>query len=400
MALRAQATRLNFQTGKADPERGGGDRIPGPDCQYHPQPMLSLVRPISVLVLAAAVMNVPGCSRTDPHTGTLTSVSVLGEVGTSPGQFAFPRALDTDGTSLWVIDKAGRVQRFSVATGKCVEYWGMPKTEFGKPTGVTVFAGDPPLLFIPDTHYQRVMVFAVEPLPETPVEGTLMREAPKPLTIFGKRGKGPGEFIYPTDIAVLPTEDGKTPARLYVAEYGDNDRVSIYEPDGQGGYAFKSSFGTWGSSEDFPDEPTKVVFNRPQSVSLDLAKRELIVADAGNHRLGRFTLDGTLIKWVGAATRADDSPVHYPWAIQALGDGTAIVVEQVAARLQRIDLTTGESLGTFGGPGPNPGQFATPWAVAVSGGRMFVADGGNNRVMMSALPPAGERQVAHAGGTR
>jgi hypothetical protein len=354
--------------------------------------MLSLVRSIPAFAFLTIV--VAGCSRTDPSASTLTNVSIMGEVGTSPGQFAFPRALDTDGKSLWVIDKAGRVQRFDLASGKCVEYWGMPKTEFGKPTGVTVFAGDPPLLFIPDTHYQRVMVFAVAPLPDQPLEGTMMQEAPKPITTFGSRGKGPGEFIYPTDIAVLPTEDGKRPARLYIAEYGDNDRVSIYEPDGQGGFAFKSSFGVWGSAEDFPDEPSKVVFNRPQSVSLDLSKRELIVADAGNHRLGRFTLDGTLIKWVGGATKADDSPVHYPWAIQALGDGTAIVVEQVAARLQRIDLTTGESLGTFGGPGPSPGQFATPWAIAVIGSRMFVADGGNNRVMTAALPPAGPHKVA------
>lgn len=371
---------------------------PTPDCQYHPPVMPIVVRTNSALLLLALACVGTGCGKSEAGAPTLTKVSSLGEVGTSPGQFAFPRALDTDGSSLWVIDKAGRVQRFDLKTGKCVEYWGMPKTEFGKPTGVTAFAGDPPLLFIPDTHYQRVMVFAVPPLPEKPVEGTMMREAPAPLTMFGKRGKGPGEFIYPTDIAILPTEDGKKPARLYIAEYGDNDRVSIYEPDGAGGYVFKSSFGTWGSSEDNPGDPTAVVFNRPQSISLDLTRRELIVADAGNHRLGRFTLDGTLIKWVGARTPKDDSPVHYPWALQALGDGTAIVVEQVAARLQRIDLTTGESLGIFGGPGPKLGQFATPWAIAVTGGRMYIADGGNNRVVVSELPPIIHHTVAHVGG--
>lgn len=349
--------------------------------------MFNVVRTIPAWFLLALACAGAGCERSSPTNPTLTKISSLGEVGTSPGQFAFPRALDTDGSSLWVIDKAGRVQRFDLRTGKCVEYWGMPKTEFGKPTGVTAFAGDPPLLFIPDTHYQRVMVFAVPPLPDKPVESSLMREAPAPLTMFGKRGKGPGEFIYPTDVAVLPTEDGKKPARLYIAEYGDNDRVSIYEPDGAGGYGFKSSFGTWGSSEDTPDRPDAIVFNRPQSISLDLSKRELIVADAGNHRIGRFTLDGELIKWVGAPTPQDDSPVHYPWALQALGDGTAIVVEQVAARLHRIDLTTGESLGIFGGPGPNLGEFATPWAIAVTGNRMYVADGGNNRVIISELPP-------------
>jgi hypothetical protein len=338
------------------------------------------------MVAVAASLSLAGCSRSDPAPGGLVEVSVLGEVGTSPGQFAFPRALDTDGESLWVIDKAGRVQRLRLDTGECVEYWGMPQTEFGKPTGVTVFPGKPTLLFIPDTHYQRVMVFAVGPLPAKGT-GVVVREAPTPLTTFGKRGKGPGEFIYPTDVAILPTPDGSAPARLYVSEYGDNDRVSVFEPvqtpEGTR-YEFIFSFGVWGTGED----ATKVEFNRPQSIALDLTRRELIVADAGNHRLGRFTLDGTLVTWLGSreAFDADPSSVHYPWAIQMLPDGTVLVVEQTAARLRRVDLTDGRTLGIYGGPGAAPGRFATPWAVGLANGRFYVADGANNRVVSARIP--------------
>jgi hypothetical protein len=339
---------------------------------------------LGIFALASALAS--GCSRSDSAPGGLVEVAVMGEVGTSPGQFAFPRALDTDGESLWIIDKAGRVQRLRLDTGECVEYWGMPQTEFGKPTGVSVFRGSPTLLFIPDTHYQRVMVFKVAPLPPKG-SGIVVREAPTPLTIFGKRGRGPGEFIYPTDIAILPTADGTAPARLYVSEYGDNDRVSVFEPvntpEGTR-FEFRFSFGVWGTGED----PTKIEFNRPQSLALDLTRRELIVADAGNHRLGRFTLDGDLVTWLGSREVADADPtsVHYPWAIQMLPDGTLLVVEQTAARLRRVDLADGRTLGVYGGPGAAPGRFATPWAVGLASGRFYVADGANNRVVSARIP--------------
>lgn len=339
-----------------------------------------------------------GCGRHEGHDSGLHPVSVIGEVGQSPGQFAFPRAIDTDGRCLWVIDKAGRVQRIEIATGKCLECWRMPETELGKPTGVTVFNGDPPLLFVPDTHYQRVMVYAIHPVDEkAPVE----RATPEPVARFGKRGKGPGEFIFPTDIAVIPTADGKKPARLYIAEYGDNDRISVYEPDGSGGYAFKTSFGHWGDGSDV----NSVEFNRPQSISLDMARGELIVADAGNHRLGRLTLEGKLVRWIGSSAEVGDEPghFHYPWAVVAMGDGTAMVVDQASARVQRIDLTTGSSLGSYGEPGPGPGQLAMPWALAITDHRMYVVDASNNRVVVADVPkpqPAPQPAVASTGGTR
>lgn len=368
-------------------------------------PVMASLDRITLLGIAASLLTaVVGCSKKDPGTG-LTPTATIGEVGTSPGQFAFPRALDTDGESLWVIDKAGRVQRFELATGNCVEYWGMPETEFGKPTGVTVFPGEPPLLFVPDTHYQRVMVYAIEPL-ATVKKGPVTRPTPEPITRFGRRGKGPGEFIYPTDIAILPTEDGKKPARLYIAEYGDNDRVSVYEPDGAGAFAFKFSFGHWGTGDGRGNgessERHEIEFNRPQSISLDMGVRELIVADAGNHRIGRFTLEGKLVKWIGSPDAVGEEPGHfrYPWALSAMGDGTALVVEQASARVQRIDLSTGQSLGIFGAPGAGPGHLATPWAIALSHGMMYIADGANNRVIAAKAPP--ERPVAvakHGGGS-
>ena len=40
-------------------------------------------------------------------------------------------------------------------------------------------------------------------------------------------GTGPGQFIYPTDVAF----DAK--GHVFVSEYGDNDRIQVFEPDGK-----------------------------------------------------------------------------------------------------------------------------------------------------------------------
>jgi hypothetical protein len=56
------------------------------------------------------------------------------------------------------------------------------------------------------------------------------------------------------------------------------------------------------------------------------------------------------------------------------------VVEYGNHRVQKFTLQ-GESLGTWGGPGREPGRFCNPWALAVdSRGKVHVIDSDNNRV--------------------
>ncbi len=63
-----------------------------------------------------------------------------------------------------------------------------------------------------------------------------------------------------------------------------------------------------------------VEFNRPQSIAIDVEARELIVNDSSNHRIGRFTLDGELISWLGGYGR-EGGRFHYPYGLCLLGDG-------------------------------------------------------------------------------
>lgn len=366
-----------------------------------------VVRRGLLALTAAGLLFTSGCNR-GPQAGEPLPINVnFGEGGDSPGQFAYPRAIDADATSVWVIDKLARVQRLDAKTGESLGGWRMPQWQVGKPTGVTVWVpdnhSDDEFIFVPDTHYHRVDVYKV---PRLGVKGA--REIGELIAQFGEYGTGPGQFIYTTDVMVIPNAKGDGVQRLYVSEYGGNDRISIYEradadqPGAAGTYSFVSSFGTFGiAGED--DADGSLVFNRPQSIALDAARGELVVNDACNHRIGRVTLEGKLVAWYGCSPQSprasdlamkDQPRFMYPYGLSLPGDGTAIVAEFGGTRLHRVDLTSGASLGTYGKPGRKDGELLTPWGVAVENGEVFVLDSGNNRVQGFRLPKA-ERVVAH-----
>ncbi len=327
----------------------------------------------------------------------------FGETGLSPGQFAYPRCMDSDGRDLWVIDKVARVQRIDGQTGASVVSWRMPEWEKGKPTGVTVWTpaeqDEDEYVFVADTHYHRVMVYRVG----APT-GDRSRE-PELVTQFGEYGEGPGQFIYPTDIAVEPTEDGGGVARLWVSEYGGNDRISVFEP------VHEASVGDAGGSVRREAMPTMwrcertlggrsdggaagggdaggLSFSRPQSLVLDFARKRLLIADACNHRLIVADLEGAVERTIGSMGEVGEEPgrFSYPYGLELLDDGSVLVSEFGNCRVQRIDPGTGACLGVYGGRGRGLKFLAMPWAVASIGGEAYVLDSGHDRVAVYELP--------------
>jgi DNA-binding beta-propeller fold protein YncE len=330
--------------------------------------------------LAACDSKSAGAGMPLPH------AHAIGSLGDIPGRFAMPRAIDTDGTALWVIDKTARVQRIDPATGDCLFWFQMPDWELGKPVGVTVAPGDlvipgvpgaskvdqaRPILFIPDTHYNRVMIYRV---PEKKTD------PPELLGRFGTYGMGPGQFIYPTSI-LLTTRPaaggGEELEKIYVAEYGGNDRISVFDAH----FNFLSSFGSYGDSA----SPEKIEFARPQTMRWrdGGAGREMVVTDARNHRIGRFTPEGKLLGWIGSPETSGHAPgqLTFPYGLWMLKDGTALIAEFGNNRVQRMNVETGACLGTWGRAGRGPGELASPWSLAVMDGEVFVVDSGNNRVI-------------------
>jgi DNA-binding beta-propeller fold protein YncE len=133
-------------------------------------------------------------------------------------------------------------------------------------------------------------------------------------------------------------------------------------------------------------------------MAIDLERRELIVADACNHRLGRFTLEGKLIAWISGPDQAGPEPGHfqYPYGLCLLDDGSALVAEFGGNRVQHVELPSGASLGTYGQAGRGEGQIASPWGIAVIGKTAYVLDSGNNRVIGFDAPKVARRSAAQS----
>ncbi len=239
------------QVGCAQHTNSAGGRKGGVQCTPY---LCSMPVALSLVALLA------GCGRSDKG-GAPKVVESFGKTGAGPGEFLYPRAIALDGDgSVLVADKTGRIQRFS-QDGQCLATIRMPLIDAGKPTGISVHKDG--RLFVADTHYHRVVIFS--------------REG-KQIGEFGQYGQEGGCFIYPTDVAFAP--DG----RIFVSEYGGNDRISVFTSDGN----FLSSFGTPGDKEG--------QFSRPEALCVDETRGRLYVADACNHRIGVYDLEGHLHK--------------------------------------------------------------------------------------------------------
>jgi hypothetical protein len=355
---------------------------------------------LAAIILAGAA---GGCDRGRSEGRPLQVSYAFGEVGSNPGQFFYPRALaaDPSGSDLWIIDKAGRIQRLDAQTGRPSVFFRAPEIALGRPCGITpgpsprirgetVQATPQDLIYVADTHYHRVLIY--EPPADRPRGGGLLPE-PTLIGQFGTYGTGPGEFIYLTDVAILTDESGFA-VRLYICEYGGNDRISAWEPDEAGGWAFAFAFGAQGDSE----SPARIEFNRPQSLAVDKERGRVAVTDACNHRVGVFTLKGELILWIGSPRQGGSRPeqMAYPFGIHLLDDGSALVSEYGNHRVRHLDLETGDVLGLYGIGGRAPGHLLNPWAVTMVGRTVYVLDSGNERIQAFTLPG---RRRSLAGGS-
>ncbi|MBN2588527.1 MAG: 6-bladed beta-propeller [Sedimentisphaerales bacterium] len=298
------------------------------------------------LIFCICTFSLTGCDDDYSFTKNPKVIEEFGTSGQGVGEFTYPRAIDisNDG-SVYVIDKTGRIQQFS-SSGKFINIFEMPQTESGKPTGMSF--GPDGNLYVADTHYYRVMVLSPE--------GEIIRQ-------WGKFGTDDGCFIYPTDVAF--SGDG----RIFVGEYGGNDRISVFNEQGEFLYAFGSS----GTGEG--------QFSRPSALCVDKSRKLLYVADACNHRIAVYDFNGVLNGYFGTVGTGIGE-LRYPYDLDILDDGTLVVCENGNNRIQLFS-PAGQSVGLYGKAGRQPGELAYPWGVVVDkNGNFYVVDSGNNQIQV------------------
>jgi ABC-type Fe3+ transport system permease subunit/sugar lactone lactonase YvrE len=301
---------------------------------------------VAFTIITACMPALTGCDEVPSQSDAPKVLNAFGQTGQGQGEFVYPRAIDvTSDGSLLVVDKTGRIQILS-HDGKFLDVIKMPLIETGKPTGLSVAPNGN--IYVADTHYHRVVVFSPD--------GKLIDE-------FGRFGQENGCFIYPTDVAF--SQDG----RIFVSEYGGNDRISVFTGKGD----FLYCFGTPGSGAG--------QLARPAALCVDSAQKCLYVADACNHRIAIYDLDGNLLGYIGSAGRSPGQ-LRYPYDLALLPDGTLVVCEYGNNRLQLFGPDR-KSLAVCGRAGRQSGQLAYPWGVAVDARRRaFIVDAGNNRIQV------------------
>ncbi len=300
---------------------------------------------LSLRHLLPGLLLAPLCGCGDPA----VPECVWSRRGTQPGDLVRPRACAIDAQGrLYVVDFIARIQVYD-RDGRYLTGWSTPDYRKGRPSGLGIDRDGN--LLVSDSHYNCFRVYSPE--------GRELRR------FGGKAGSGPGELGYVSD--VVQDTDGF----YYVAEFGENQRISKLDADGR-------FVRCWGSPGTAPGQ-----FQRARALALG-PDGLLYVADACNHRVQVFTRDGDLVRCWGKAGAAPGE-LSYPYDLAFGPEGTLYVVEYGNSRVQKF-TAEGRSLGCWGGPGREPGRLYNPWALAVDGkGRVHVLDTENHRVQRIAF---------------
>jgi DNA-binding beta-propeller fold protein YncE len=291
---------------------------------------------LGVLLAGAAGCDLKG--RSSPEL-------VWGVHGVKPGHLHKPRAAAFDAEDhLYLADLTDRIQVFD-RDGHFVRSWRTPEFNVDGPSGLTIDRQG--RLLVADTHFYRVLVYSA---------------AGEPLFQLGDgvQGTTPGRFGYPTDVVI--DREGN----FYVSEYGENDRIQVFSPEGKW-------LRQWGGHGYEPGE-----FLKPRAMAMDERER-IFVADSCNHRIQVFDTRGKLLYTWG--TRGDGAgELNYPYDLAIGPDHCLYVCEYANHRVQKFTLN-GKPLGTWGAPGRGPGQLYNPYALAVDReGYVSVIDSNNHRV--------------------
>jgi DNA-binding beta-propeller fold protein YncE len=192
---------------------------------------------------------------------------------------------------LYVFDRRGRFLRTIDGEG--------PDSHLRRPTGMALDRAAQ-RIYVTDTLRHQVFVFGKD--------GSL-------LHVIGKRGKGPGEFNFPTAVTL-------SAGKVYVVD-AMNFRIQTFTSDGQ----FINSFGQKGNQSG--------TLNRPKGIAAD-TDGNLYVVDALFETVQVFDPTGRLLYYFGS-TGADPGQFQLPSGI-AIDERNRIFVSDSLNRRVQVFL--------------------------------------------------------------
>src|SRR6266576_5292285 len=158
-------------------------------------------------LLALGLLLLAGCGgpRTEPEL-------VWGQRGVREGDLVKPRAAAIDANDhLYIVDFTARIQIYDRDGHYLDNCWTTPDYRNGRPSGLSISRDGN--LIVSDSHYHCFRIY-------TP-DGVELRR------FGGEAGTAPGQFGYISDVV----QDGD--GNYYVAEFGENQRISKLDAEGR-----------------------------------------------------------------------------------------------------------------------------------------------------------------------
>ena len=305
---------------------------------------------VSGLLFVSGSLASPSYSSSFAFTGGYGLISEWGSFGiTSPGHFSHPQfiAVGEDG-SVYVSDLGNkRVQKFS-SSGQYITHWGKSGTqpgEFHYPSGIAVSKDS---VFVADRDLNRIQKFSTD--------GQFISQ-------WGEKGTYEGQFFFPNGIAVYN-------GTVFVADTG-NQRIQKFTSDGE----FLTSFGSSGLGE---GEFLTIV-----GVETD-ETGHVYVSDKGNGKIEKFDSDGTFVKSIPFGSH------NYRFAPEAIvvdPSGDMFIINSANDRILHLPQVANTRLGIFDQSGPYPNSFAvvTDMAIGING-ELLVVDSSRHRIQSYGTP--------------
>jgi DNA-binding beta-propeller fold protein YncE len=228
----------------------------------------------------------------DAENGSIKKLRDDGPLVAEWKDFKRPVAVAIAQNAAYVADfLADRIVKLDPEKGTVIAMWGRHGRgpgEFDAPSGIAVDREG--LIYVTEFYNHRVQKLTADGLP---------------VTLWGTDGRWSGQLHYPTDVAVGPAGE------IFVAD-AYNHRIEVFASDGAYvrkwggiGYGFSGKLGGW--------------FRLAKALTLD-SEQNVYVADAFNHRIQKFSAAG---RFLGAWAGANERPLKYPSGL-AVGAGGAV----------------------------------------------------------------------------